>query len=959
MLERSQLPRFICLLIGSILFLYGLYIALGVTGQSVAAMIAQGWGRYLGMDNDAPGIFIIACFSDGECRAPFYQLWGQRYSWWIPIAATLTLVASTILMFISDGMPSGSEKAPGGARWASDKELLPLRKEDKGKFSSPLRGYIGHTKSGKLLRVPENKRNAHTLIVGGPGSGKTTRYFKQNLLMDALDGTSCVVLDLKYPDARGGFFNMVPFFEKQGYDVQLFLPYSEKTLNLPLLAGADTFDGASEFARMIVPIDTDAGDAEFYKNQERKLLTGLVWGLTLLGETSLGQLYKMLMMGKGAVRGFIESHPDKDIKEMFTSFLEIDDAKLAGIVNGLEGKLQIFRDDRLERSTKQSAYPWENVDLTSLGTKKSILYIGVPQENLLSGDGQLLLQLTKRVLDRALLRNAREHGGTLPVDTSFYLDEFPSLGELPNMEENFATMRSYRVGYHVALQNRAQLESVYGKAAANSLLTNLFQHILVFPRYLKFDDAKFFAEALGEMTVIETTRNRMNSMEILESFKRGASKKEGSRPLLSMEEMFDWPDAVGVVIANGMPPIKTVMPRLDQAKVHGKQNKLQHYHAKLPDNVDVADATSALLQGRRTAMMARSAAEGNLKDLIQTKRNSGSQVAAMTKGKVVGAGDKDAFTSWIDAVLNARAKVTLYTENETGKVTKIAVDAGTLPGELAEPDALKVWVKQRWVKKQKEQLGIVSDGMALLGAERIAQFVALDKAQASKGAQRQAKSSAQPSKPKERSRPAQTRSTPKSPKSQPVSTTKLEPQTLETAQNETPRKRPASQPPKDEGQGLFLAWVDALLSVQPQPAVLVYTNTETDEVTKITVHTSTLPAELAEPAALSSWVKARFIKKQKDKLGLVSEGIAQLGQRRTERFAALAALQQTAADTAKAKGESEGTRASKDTSSAKPVQVQKSEEKIGGEKAGEETRNVPRPRARAARPERRRVEAAS
>ena len=951
MVERSQLPRYLTLLVGVALLCYGLYIALALTGQTVADMLTQGWGDYLSVDSGT-GVFLTACFSDLACRGPFTSTWSARYPWWIPIGVLVTLIASTVLMITADGMPTGANKAPGGARWASDKELLPLRKEDKGKFSSPLRGYIGHTKSGKLLRVPENKRNAHTLIVGGPGSGKTTRYFKQNLLMDALDGVSCVVLDLKYPDARGGFFNMVPFFEKQGYDVQLFLPYSEKTLNLPLLAGADTFDGASEFARMIVPIDTDAGDAEFYKNQERKLLTGLVWGLTLLGETSLGPLYKMLMMGKGAVRGFIESHPDRDIKEMFTSFLEIDDAKLAGIVNGLEGKLQIFRDDRLEHSTKQSAYPWENVDLTSLGTKKSILYIGVPQENLLSGDGQLLLQLTKRVLDRALLRNAREHGGTLPVDTSFYLDEFPSLGELPNMEENFATMRSYRVGYHVALQNRAQLESVYGRAAANSLLTNLFQHILVFPRYLKFDDAKFFAEALGEMTVIETTRNRMNSMEIMESFRRGASKREASRPLLSMEEMFDWPDAVGVVIANGMPPIKTVMPRLDQAKVHGKKNKLQHYHAKLPDNVNVADETNALLQGRRTAMMAHSAAEGNLSELIARKRSSGSQVAAMTKGKVIGEGDKDTFTGWVDAVLDAKARVTLYTENETGRVTKIAVDAGTLPGDLAEPDALKVWVKQRWVKQQKEQLGIVGGGVALLGAERIAQFVALDEAQDSKGAQSQARSDAQQSKFKERPRSAQTQSAPKPSKSQPAPTKEREPQTLEKAQapkNSRPLSQPPSESSQEGGQVPFLTWADALLEAQPQPDVLVYKNTETDEVTKVTILTDVLAAELAEPDALSSWVKARLVKKQKGKLGLVSEGLEKLGQRRVERFAALAELQKMAQG-----GETREKPESASQGSDSSVEVRSTEQKRHAENNAQKPKRKENP----SRPERRRVEVA-
>ena len=910
MLERSQLPRHLFLLIGLVLFCYGLYTALSVTGQSVAAMIAQGWGTYLRLETSAPGVFVIGCFSDVDCRNPFYEAWAQRYPWWIPIATSLSLLVSTVLMFTVDGMPTGASKAPGGARWASDKELLPLRKEGKGSFASPLRGYIGHTESGKLLRVPENKRNAHTLIVGGPGSGKTTRYFKQNLLMDALDGVSCVVLDLKYPDARGGFFNMVPFFEKQGYDVQLFLPYSDQTLNLPLLAGADTFDGASEFARMIVPIDTDAGDAEFYKNQERKLLTGLVWGLTRLGETSLGQLYKMLMMGKGAVRSFIEQHPDDAIKELFTSFLEIDDAKLAGIINGLEGKLQIFRDERLERSTKQSAYPWENVDLASLGTSKSLLYIGVPQENLLSGDGQLLLQLTKRVLDRALLRNAREHGGTLPVDTSFYLDEFPSLGELPNMEENFATMRSYRVGYHVALQNRAQLESVYGRAAANSLLTNLFQHILVFPRYLKFDDATFFAEALGEMTVIETTRNRMDSMEMLDTFRRGASKREGVRPLLSMEEMFDWPDAVGVVIANGMPPIKTLMPRLDETKVYGKKNALQHYHKNLSDEVDVQAQTRTLLQGRRSLMMARRAAQGDLSELFRGGQKSSAQVAAMMKGAVASEADQAAFVNWADAVLDANASVTLYTENETDKVTKIAVHADTLSAELAQSAVLKVWVKQRWVKQQKEKLGLVSGGLALLGEARLARFVALAKGQ---------KRAHEEPKPKVSSL-AKTKAA------------RAKPQ-LKGAQTATP---PAStQTNSEDALEPFFTWIDAILEAKPK--ALLYTDQETGEVTKIALHMDTLIPELAEPATLSLWLKQRWLKKQKGKLSVVGDGLTLLKGERLERLAELA--EQEVAGEVRSALEAD----------AKPVQPEGSNQ---AEPRGRKQIAAPGP----PRPERRRVE---
>ena len=98
----------------------------------------------------------------------------------------------------------------------------------------------------------------------------------------------------------------------------------------------------------------------------------------------------------------------------------------------------------------------------------------------------------------------------------------------------------------------------------------------------------------------------------------------------------------------------------------------------------------------------------------------------MTGGQVVGIQDKDTFLAWTDAVLGAEPKVKVYAETETGRVTKIAIDTDALPAELADPDAAKVWTKQRWVKKQRDQLGVVGEGITLLGKERTERFAAAE-----------------------------------------------------------------------------------------------------------------------------------------------------------------------------------------------------------------------------------------
>lgn len=723
LLDKSQQPRLFILFIGLLLLGYGFYRTFLVTQDTIAAMVSQGWNGYLELPSTSLGVFTTGCLSDPACRTPFMEYWSARFPWWWLLAGVGCLIASTLMMFFVDSLPKGADKAPGGAKWAKDRDLTSLLKPGKGNYASPLRGYLGHTTSGKMLQSPENKRNAHSLIIGGPGSGKTTRYFKQNLLQDALQGMSCVVLDLKYPDARGGFFDMVPFFESQGADVQLFLPFDDKTLSMPLLLGADTFEGASEFARMVVPIDLEGGDGEFYRNQERKLLTGLVMALTRNGETSLRKLYRLLVAGKESVAGFVKNNADQEVQALFKSFFELDAGKLAGIINGLEGKLQIFYDEGLDKATANSDYPWENVDLETLGTKASLLYIGIPQEKLLSGDGKLLLQLIKRTLDRAMLKNARANNGSLPVATSFYLDEFPSFGELPNMEENFATMRSYKVGYHVAIQNRAQLEAVYGREAANALLTNLFQHIVLFPRYLKFDDATFFSEALGEMTVIEESRGRRASVALLDLQQNTVNRKEVALPLMSLEEMMSWPDAVGVVIANGMPPIKTLMPRLDESHVEGKRNRLHEYYAILQNRtLDVVKLRNELLLRRHATIFKQLAPTGALTDILQTKQQRKEKTVSV---QAVGTTSlKETFLVWLDQVIAVKPKTYLYLEEGSDKVTKIAVDVSTLPDALKEPKELKSWLQERYLKVQRERYGLVGEALAALGQERKEKLIA-------------------------------------------------------------------------------------------------------------------------------------------------------------------------------------------------------------------------------------------
>ena len=580
MKPKYQVLRVLCVIVAVVLLGWSLVEVGLTTGRTITRLLGVGWDGFIDRQGASGFLFALGCLSNETCEAAFSEVWLQEYPLYVPILALLTLWATAMLSVFARA--ALKKKSPGGARWAKPKDLKTYLRGEK---DSPRRGYLGLLPNGRMLRPPERLRCAHALLVGATGARKSTAYHKPNMVVDAYDRVSVILLDLKYPDTVSGFFDMVPHFVKAGHDVQLFLPYGEHTLRLPLLAGTETFQGASEVADMIAP-DVKHEAASFYRKQERLLLIALLIGIARDEQASLGMLFRLLRQGRTAVQSYIHKHPDPVVRETAKGFFDLDGGKQAGVIAGLAGELQAFNDLRLERATTASKNPKENLDLEGIGLRPTLLYIGIPQEHLQGTRATVLLKLLKRSIDLSLLKTANAHGGKLPNHVSFYLDEFANLGVLPNVSETFATMRSRRVAYHVSLQNRAQGEALYGRDQFRSFFTNNFQQVIIFPRSLKFEDADYFSRALGFITALDKSEGS-SSEGFLGKRRRSELLREVARPLLAVEEMMDWPEQVGVLIAGGVPPVKVILPRLDEAKVLGVKNPL---HKRYRDALDVPRA---------------------------------------------------------------------------------------------------------------------------------------------------------------------------------------------------------------------------------------------------------------------------------------------------------------------------------------------------------------------------------
>lgn len=702
-------------------------------------LIALGWADYVGWSQGNLLIFTSACARDEACQAVLTRAWQQfNREFPLPFLGASFLISAVGAAVTASFGPSMSKKSPGGARWATKADLAPLLRGEK---NSPQRGYLGLHPSGKLLRPPERLRCAHTLIIGGTGAGKSTGYYKPNLLLDAADGCSAVVIDLKFPDTQSGLFGMISAFTEKGHDVQLFLPYGDASLRLPLLAGAEDTITASQITDILTPLSDRGSDGGFFSKQQRALLTGLIMGFTRSGNYSLAALVRLLLAGSLEVEAYVRHHLDEEVRERLAGFFEQDKRIRNGVVRGLVEELEPFTDPRLERSTTPSENAYENLDLTTISTRPSLLYIGIPQDELMRTRGQALLQLIKRLLDRSLIGVANAHGGQLPVHTSVYLDEFASLGELPNVGESFATMRSRRVAYHLSLQNRAQGEALYGPTAFRSFISGNVRQTLIFPRSLSFEDATYFSEMMGELTAVAHTKGTTRK-HIFDWPHHLERQQEVARPLLSPEEMRDFPEGMGILLQGGSPPTRVLLPRLDKKRFAGVRNPLFPFYDKhFSGDIQVAQTVqSTLLQrqkihgndARRRLRIIRDrhiSAAPSLSDQSAETDKSEHQIKNAVSQKTAHPemSAHQTLKDWFGAVLERGVPVQLETALHSKEVVCLLVSRAALPENLQQPEDLKTWLARGWVAQTGETIALFGEGLELIGKGTVKRLQTLHK----------------------------------------------------------------------------------------------------------------------------------------------------------------------------------------------------------------------------------------
>jgi len=425
----------------------------------------------------------------------------------------------------------------GSAGFAKTAEMADLLLPQK--TALPLGGILLGRQGNSQVVLPLPSTSQHGVIVGGSGTGKSYSFFLPNVA--ATSDLSCVVTDPKselWHFTSGVFRRATRFAPNE--------PEASACFNwIPLCRDARI---AELCARAVVEAGATERQEPPWPDLEAAFLSALfAHASTLSVPTPLTayQLFTRLEPQKLLDAFLISQSPVA--REQAIIFQQTNERMRGSIIPVVASKLQCLRDPRVQRFTSASlAAP----DFGRLRTMPEVLYWCVPEQDMVRL--RPLSSLFFSLLLEQLAAEKESAGSFLPVNV--FLDEFANIGVIPHFETTISLARGRGVRLWLGIQSLSQLETRYGKPAAQTILTNCSTKMAL--SGLDVETAQYFSRSLGEKTQASPRRTWQKRRFSLFSTGTSDTTQEHSRWLMTPDEIRRLGDRELLVITGNRRPMK-------------------------------------------------------------------------------------------------------------------------------------------------------------------------------------------------------------------------------------------------------------------------------------------------------------------------------------------------------------------------------------------------------------------
>jgi len=438
-------------------------------------------------------------------------------------------------------------------------------------------------------------RNKNVLIVGGSGSGKTYSIIKPNIMQMH---SSYVVTDPK-----GTILNEVGYLlEKNGYKIKVLnLIELDKSMKYNPLA---YIKKPSDILKLIETLiantngeESPASGEDFWVKAERLLYQALLAAINYdfpEHEKNLGSVTELLSIMevresdetfKNAVDLWFDElremyyrimeNPEatpkqkKKAKNLFYAVTQYDSYKLAAgktaksILISCAARLAAINIPEVKELLSK-----DELEIDKIGTEKTALFIIIPDTD---RTYNFIASIMYTQLFNTLCTIAdTKYGGKLPIRVRCLLDEFATVGKIPNWENLIATIRSRNISATMIVQTKSQLKAQY-KEHAETIIGNCDSEVFLGGK--ETGTLKEIAESLGKQTIHDI--NQSDSRGSNESKSVNYSKL--GKELMSLDELKVIKRNKCVVQISGLHPFFS-------KKYNITEHPMYKYHASGPDD---------------------------------------------------------------------------------------------------------------------------------------------------------------------------------------------------------------------------------------------------------------------------------------------------------------------------------------------------------------------------------------
>lgn len=419
----------------------------------------------------------------------------------------------------------------------------------------PIFGQLDESGRKIIVRYPSVQgMNNNVAVIGAAGSGKTANKTKNDIIQFVRRGESAIITD---PD--GGICReWADYFKDNGYVVRILnfqkLNLSDGWNAMKSLEGNNLEINAQKFASTIIAnIVSDM--SSIYATGPLALLKALILKVMLCPEfpeeeRNLGTVYKLLLNPGG--EAFFDSLFDRNILtkaempclEPYMSFKQASPNLRGNLITNLASQLQL-----LQNQAVKDILTYDDIDLELPGKRPCVYFLIFPDTY---GSFSFLTSLFFTMILTKLVDLADSNkDGKLEVPVNFLLDEFPSIGIIPDFERYMATVRRRNINITVIIQDIVQLRKNYGDSAY-TILGNCSTWFI--PGVNDSETAKYLIDKIGEVSIEVETKQYDSGGGNLDIGKK-ISYGQGKRKLLTLDEIMRIPKNQCLIMFQGHNPI--------------------------------------------------------------------------------------------------------------------------------------------------------------------------------------------------------------------------------------------------------------------------------------------------------------------------------------------------------------------------------------------------------------------